>query len=255
MPTMLPSLIANGSKDIISYASASGFTANEILIAIGVVLVTLLLVIGGGGLLALLANAISRFISHNAPSAEVMATFHASYIEQLTVKRNKMEKVNTTAEPADADEEDEDELPTSATPFEVLAKGSRYIALLAAWIAMCGSLFMSEVMGWVPCLLCWYQRVLMYPLTLILAVGLLRKDKGLYKYALVFSIPGACVSLFHYLYQKNHPVQRDGTLHRRGALLLRLSELVRWRRHHSLPRLDCLPHHHVLHGRQPAGKR
>ena len=41
-----------------------------------------------------------------------------------------------------------------------------YIALLAAWIAMCGSLYFSEVKGYVPCTLCWYQRILMYPLTL-----------------------------------------------------------------------------------------
>ncbi len=57
---------------------------------------------------------------------------------------------------------------------------SRYIALLAAWIATSGSLFMSEVLLWVPCVLCWYQRILMYPLTLILTVGILRRDRGLH---------------------------------------------------------------------------
>ena len=196
---MLPIIIACESNDIIS--NASGISVNESLIGIGVILVTLLLVIGGGGLFALLATAISRFFSHNVPSAEVMAAFYASYAARLTNKQNKMEKVNTPANLVSA-EEDEDDLETGNTPFEVLAKGSRYIALLAAWIATCGSLFFSEALGWVPCLLCWYQRILMYPLSLILAVGILRKDKGLYKYALVLSIPGACVSLFHYLYQK-----------------------------------------------------
>ncbi len=200
MPTMPPIITTRGPSDIIS--NASGISVNEYLIGIGAILVILLLVIGGGGLLALLATVISRFLSHNAPSTEAMATFHANYTAQLTNKRNKMEKVNTRADMVSAEEEDEDGLATGGTPFEVLAKGSRYIALLAAWIATCGSLFFSETLGWVPCLLCWYQRILMYPLSLILAVGILRKDKGLHKYALVLAIPGACVSLFHYLYQK-----------------------------------------------------
>lgn len=193
---MPPIITTRGPSDIIS--NASGTSVNELLIGIGVILVILLLVIGGGGLFALLATAISRFLSHNVPSAEVMAAFYAA---QRTSKQNKMEKVHTPADSVSA-EEDEDDLETGNTPFEVLAKGSRYIALLAAWIATCGSLFFSEALGWIPCLLCWYQRILMYPLSLILAVGILRKDKGLYKYALIFSIPGACVSLFHYLYQK-----------------------------------------------------
>jgi len=76
---------------------------------------------------------------------------------------------------------------------------SRYIALLAAWIATSGSLFMSEVLLWVPCVLCWYQRILMYPLTLILTVGILRRDRGLHLYVLPLSLLGAIVALYHYL--------------------------------------------------------
>ncbi len=83
--------------------------------------------------------------------------------------------------------------------IELLQATSRHIALLAAWIAMCGSLFISEIIGWPPCLLCWYQRILMYPLAVILAVGILRRDRGLHLYVLPFSIFGAGVSLYHYL--------------------------------------------------------
>lgn len=79
---------------------------------------------------------------------------------------------------------------------------SRYIALLAAWVATSGSLFFSEVLGWTPCLLCWYQRILMYPLSVIIAVGLLRRDTRLQAYVLPFSLGGAGVSLYHYLLQK-----------------------------------------------------
>ncbi|GAB4428941.1 MAG: hypothetical protein OHK0015_12310 [Chloroflexi bacterium OHK40] len=81
----------------------------------------------------------------------------------------------------------------------VLGRLSRYVALLAAWLATGGSLFFSEVLGWMPCTLCWYQRILMYPLSITLAVGILRRDDGLHRYVLPFSLTGAGVSLYHYL--------------------------------------------------------
>jgi disulfide bond formation protein DsbB len=81
-------------------------------------------------------------------------------------------------------------------------RNSMYIALAAAWIAMCGSLYFSEVKGYVPCVLCWYQRILMYPLAGIIAVGLLRRDWHLPYYVLPFSIIGLGVSTYHYLLEK-----------------------------------------------------
>jgi disulfide bond formation protein DsbB len=80
-----------------------------------------------------------------------------------------------------------------------LGATSRHIALFATWIAMCGSLFFSEVLGWQPCVLCWYQRILMYPLAILLAIGIIRRDRGLHVYVLPFSIAGIGVSLYHYL--------------------------------------------------------
>ena len=82
---------------------------------------------------------------------------------------------------------------------DLLGTSSRHIALLAAWIATCGSLFFSEVLGWLPCLLCWYQRILMYPLAIVLAIGIFRRDRGLHWYVLPFSVVGMGVSLYHYL--------------------------------------------------------
>lgn len=76
---------------------------------------------------------------------------------------------------------------------------ARHMALLAAWIATCGSLFFSEVMGWPPCELCWYQRILMYPLAVILGVGILRRDGKLHYYVLPLSIVGVGVALYHHL--------------------------------------------------------
>ena len=77
-----------------------------------------------------------------------------------------------------------------------------YFALVVAWTAMIGSLYFSEVNHFEPCRLCWYQRILMYPLTVIIPVGILRRDSGLPAYALPLSILGAAVATYHTLLQK-----------------------------------------------------
>lgn len=83
--------------------------------------------------------------------------------------------------------------------LDVVTATTRHVALLAAMIATCGSLFFSEVLLWPPCQLCWYQRILMYPLTVLLAVGILRDDRGLHWYVLPLSLTGMAVSLYHFL--------------------------------------------------------
>lgn len=85
---------------------------------------------------------------------------------------------------------------------EWLNRNSMYIALAAAWIAFCGSLYFSEVKGYVPCTLCWYQRILMYPLAGFILIGLLRKDWHLPYYTIPFSVFGLGVSTYHYLLEK-----------------------------------------------------
>jgi disulfide bond formation protein DsbB len=76
-----------------------------------------------------------------------------------------------------------------------------YLAFGAALSAMLGSLYYSEIAGFVPCTLCWYQRILMYPLTLILLVGILKHDEGVFDYVLPLSVLGIGVSIYHYLIQ------------------------------------------------------
>ena len=51
-----------------------------------------------------------------------------------------------------------------------------YIAWLVSTVATLGSLYFSEIRGFVPCELCWYQRILMYPLALILGIGTFQND-------------------------------------------------------------------------------
>jgi disulfide bond formation protein DsbB len=76
-----------------------------------------------------------------------------------------------------------------------------YLAFGTALTAMLGSLYYSEIAGFIPCTLCWYQRILMYPLTLIILVGILKHDESLPDYVLPFSIIGMGVSTYHYLIQ------------------------------------------------------
>jgi len=68
---------------------------------------------------------------------------------------------------------------------------------------MLGSLYFSEVAGFIPCKLCWYQRILMYPLTVILLVVILRyTNEDAPYFVLPFSLVGIGISTYHYLLQK-----------------------------------------------------
>lgn len=79
---------------------------------------------------------------------------------------------------------------------------SLFLAWVVASTAMLGSLYFSEIAGYIPCVLCWYQRILMYPLVLLLGVANFRRDHIIIYYALPFTILGGVFSLFHYLIQK-----------------------------------------------------
>ncbi len=76
-----------------------------------------------------------------------------------------------------------------------------YPAWLIAIVATLGSLYFSEVRMFVPCVLCWYQRILMYPLVLILGVTTYRQDGRAFAYSLPLSLLGALVALYHVLDQ------------------------------------------------------
>lgn len=77
-----------------------------------------------------------------------------------------------------------------------------YAAWAVALAAMAGSLYFSEVRHFPPCALCWYQRIFMYPLTVILAVGILRRDAGVFWTVLPLSFIGITVSIYHNLIQQ-----------------------------------------------------
>ena len=73
------------------------------------------------------------------------------------------------------------------------------IAFCLAVVATAGSLFFSEVMKLPPCILCWYQRIFMYPLVFIFAVGLFRKTKDTFIHSSVLSCVGLFIAIYHNL--------------------------------------------------------
>ncbi len=70
---------------------------------------------------------------------------------------------------------------------------------LVASVGTLGSLFFSEIMDFAPCSLCWYQRIFMYPLVLVLGVGLLPFDPRSVRYALPLALGGWLAALYHTL--------------------------------------------------------
>jgi disulfide bond formation protein DsbB len=74
-----------------------------------------------------------------------------------------------------------------------------WAGFLVASIATGGSLFLSDVAGFIPCELCWYQRICMYPLSIILLLAALANDHGVARYLLPLPIAGAAVASYHLL--------------------------------------------------------
>ena len=75
------------------------------------------------------------------------------------------------------------------------------LAFFLALVSTIGSLAASEVFLFAPCTLCWYQRIFMFPLAIILPIGIIKKDLLLPLYVLPFSVLGASIALYHYLLQ------------------------------------------------------
>ncbi|WP_337100201.1 disulfide oxidoreductase [Paenibacillus sp. YIM B09110] len=91
--------------------------------------------------------------------------------------------------------------------------------LFTAWavavLATAGSLYFSEVQHFVPCSLCWFQRIFMYPLTLLFIVAYAKGDKGIVSYALPLVAIGGGFSLYHTILQK---LPHDSTLNACGPV-------------------------------------
>lgn len=82
-----------------------------------------------------------------------------------------------------------------------LANYSLYIGFAIALMASLISLSLSEVFHLVPCVLCWYQRAMMYSLPFILGIGIWRKDKDVDQYVWPIAVIGWLIALYHTLLQ------------------------------------------------------
>src|SRR5438045_4580680 len=87
-----------------------------------------------------------------------------------------------------------------------------WLAFLVAAIATGGSLFFSEVAHFVPCELCWYQRICMYPLSIITLLAALADDRHVARYLLPLPLAGAGVSVYHLLVENGVIAQQQSCL-------------------------------------------
>ena len=89
------------------------------------------------------------------------------------------------------------------SPVSIATSDTRWILLFSAWlialVATLGALFSSEIMGLEPCVLCWYQRIAMFPLALMLALAVLPFDGRVLRYALPLALAGAAIAAYHTL--------------------------------------------------------
>lgn len=82
-----------------------------------------------------------------------------------------------------------------------LAPNAYHLIFIVSMIATLGSLFYSEVAKYTPCVLCWYQRIFMYPQTLIVYLATIRNERVLTPYLLLMNGVGGLIALYHYIIQ------------------------------------------------------
>jgi disulfide bond formation protein DsbB len=101
-------------------------------------------------------------------------------------------------------------------PLEFVRSGvwgyELWLAFIVAAIATAGSLFFSEIAGFVPCELCWYQRICMYPLSILTLLAALANDYRVARYLLPLPVVGAGISVYHLLVENGVVAQASGCL-------------------------------------------
>ena len=87
-------------------------------------------------------------------------------------------------------------------PFiQPVINSAPYFAWTIALLSVAISLYYSDIRGFVPCNLCWYARILMYPLVVILGVGIIRRERQALYYAGPLVLAGWLLTLYHSLIQ------------------------------------------------------
>lgn len=82
---------------------------------------------------------------------------------------------------------------------QFIIQNALYLALIQAIVAFLGSMYISNIMLLPPCVLCWYQRIAMFPLFITLIIGILRKNKDTWLLVLAPALIGWTISIYHIL--------------------------------------------------------
>jgi len=92
--------------------------------------------------------------------------------------------------------------PTLSRLRDALGDQPLHLAFVVALVSTIGSLWLSEAAGFVPCRLCWFQRIAMYPMVVVLGIAAVRRDVGARVYALPVVLIGATISVWHMLIER-----------------------------------------------------
>ncbi len=82
-----------------------------------------------------------------------------------------------------------------------LKKNALVLSFFIVLFGVSGSLFFSEILGFEPCRLCWFQRILFYPQLVLFGVALWKEDKKVFYYSLPLSFLGGLIAAYHYFIQ------------------------------------------------------
>jgi disulfide bond formation protein DsbB len=94
-------------------------------------------------------------------------------------------------------------VPESLRPLrDALGQTALWMAFAVAAVTTFGSLWLSEAENLPPCILCWYQRICMYPNAVILLVAAIRRDASVKWYSLPLLAIGISISTWHYLLER-----------------------------------------------------
>lgn len=85
--------------------------------------------------------------------------------------------------------------------LSAFAKNALVFSFIVASLATIGSLFYSEIAGYEPCKICWFQRIFMYPQAIVLGLAWLKKDYGIALYSIILSVIGVLIAAYHYFLQ------------------------------------------------------
>lgn len=94
---------------------------------------------------------------------------------------------------------------------ESVAPSAVWFAWIVALVCTLGSLYLSEIAHFIPCKLCWYQRICMYPLAVLLLVAAIKRSAVIARATIPLIAIGAAISTYHYLLERFPSLEGAGT--------------------------------------------